>query len=320
MFDLPIIDAHQHFWDLDRNYLPWLRDEPQIPFRYGDYDALKRNYMPEDYRDDAGDLPIVGSVFVETEWDRTDPVGETRWVHALQARTGLPSVMVCHAQLHHDDADAVLAEQAAFPLVRGVRHKPRAAPAPDRKERASPGSMMPGSMTDPAWRRGYAMLARYGLSFDLQAPWWHLHEAAALNAEFPEINIVLNHTGLPADRSAEGLAGWRDAIAAFAAAPNVAVKISGLGEHGRSWTLARNRDLILETIRLFGEERCMFASNFPVDGLVGSMRTIYAGFIEATAPLGRGAQAKLFAGNARRIYRIPADAAAPSAGWERQHA
>ena len=106
--DLPIIDAHQHFWDLEANYLPWLRDEPPISFRYGDYRALKRNYLPADYRRDAAGLNLVGSVFVETEWDRSDPVGETRWVHALARQSRFPSVMVGHAALHQDDAADIL--------------------------------------------------------------------------------------------------------------------------------------------------------------------------------------------------------------------
>ena len=95
-------------------------------------------------------------------------------------------------------------------------------------------------------------------------------------------------------------------MARFATAPNVAVKISGLGEPGRRWSLARNRQIIVDTIKLFGEDRCMFASNFPVDGLVGDLATIYAGFAEATDSLGEKVQAKLFADNARRIYRLPA--------------
>ncbi|WP_205853802.1 amidohydrolase family protein [Phenylobacterium deserti] len=302
---MPVIDAHQHFWDLERNYLPWLSDEPQISFRYGDYSAIRRNYLPTDYRRDTAALSLAGSVFVETEWDRRDPVGETRWVHDLAAREGLPTVMVCHAALNAPDADAVLARQSAFPLVRGVRHKPTAAPAPDAME---PGA--PGSMSDPDWRRGYAQLAAHGFSFDLQTPWWHLTEAAQLNADFPETLIVLNHTGLPSDRSANGLSGWRAAMTQFAAAPNVAVKISGLGEPGTPWSLARNRDIIRQTIDIFGAERCMFASNYPVDSLVGGLGTIFDGFAAATDDLGHSVQAALFAGNARRFYRIEAGVAA----------
>jgi len=298
--DFPIIDAHQHFWDLDANYLPWLRDEPPIAFRYGDYSALKRNYLPQDYRRDAQELDLVGSVFVETEWDRRDPVGETRWVQDIARQSGLPSVMVCHAAFHQDDATEILSRQASFSFVRGVRHKPRAAPSPRAMEKGHAGSM-----SDPNWRRGYALLARHGLTFDLQTPWWHLPEAAILNCDFPQIPIILNHTGLPRDRSDEELAGWRKAMTDFAAAPNVAVKISGLGEPGRAWTLERNRQVILDTIAIFGEDRCMFASNFPVDSLVGSMATIYSGFAEATKTLGRDVQIKLFGANARRIYRLP---------------
>ncbi|MCP5411894.1 MAG: amidohydrolase family protein [Alphaproteobacteria bacterium] len=297
--DVPVIDAHQHFWDLDRNYLPWLRDEPPIAFRYGDYGALKRNYMPADYRHDAAGLDLQGSVFVETEWDRADSLGETGWVHDVAAQSGLPSVMVCHVALDRDDAADMLARQAAFALVRGVRHKPRAAHSP---RRIDPGA--PGSMGDPAWRRGYALLARHGLSFDLQTPWWHLGEALALNRDFPETKIILNHTGLPRDRSESELEGWRAAMKAFAAAPNAAVKISGLGEAGRPWQAARNQGVIADTIALFGEDRCLFASNFPVDGLCGSLSTIYAGFHRATAHLPDTSRRKLFADNARRIYRI----------------
>jgi predicted TIM-barrel fold metal-dependent hydrolase len=297
---VPIIDAHQHFWDLAANYLPWLRDEPQIPFRYGDYSALKRDYLPEDYRRNLAGIALEGTVFVETEWDRRDPVGETRWVHRLADACGLPSVMVCHVSLDRDDAPEILAQQAAFPRVRGIRHKPRTAPAPDAVEKNARGSM-----GDPAWRRGYALLARHGLSFDLQTPWWHLPEAAELNACFPDIPIILNHTGLPRDRSAHELAGWRAAMKIFSAAPNVAVKISGLGETDHAWSLERNESVILDTIGIFGEDRCMFASNFPVDGLTGSLATIYSGFARATEKFGLTAQAKLFAGNARRIYRLP---------------
>ena len=90
----------------------------------------------------------------------------------------------------------------------------------------------------------------------------------------------------------------------FAKAPNVTVKISGLGEPNVAWSIDRNREVILDTIRIFGEDRCMFASNFPVDGLTGSYATIFSGFNEATRTMGPAVQKKLFADNARRIYRL----------------
>jgi predicted TIM-barrel fold metal-dependent hydrolase len=297
---MQIIDAHQHFWDLDRNYLPWLRDEPPIRFRYGDYSALKRNYLPADYRRDAEDFEIVGSVFIETEWDPTDPLGEVAWVGDLNVRENLPSVMVAQAWLDRADAAQVLAAEGQNPIVRGIRHKPRAAPRPDAVEPEAPGSM-----GDPAFRRGYALLAPNGLSFDLQTPWWHLAEARALADAFPETRLILNHTGLPADRSPDGLGGWRDAMRLLAGAPNAALKISGLGQAGQPWSKEANRAIVLDAIEMFGPGRVMFASNFPVDSLVGSFATIYNGFSDIVSGFTDAERDAMFRANAARLYRIP---------------
>ena len=300
---MKIIDAHEHFWNLDQNYLPWLKDEPPIPFRYGDYSSLKRNYLPADYRGDSAGFDIVGTVFVETEWDHTDPKGEVAWVEKLAAAEGLPSVMVAQAWLDRADAEDVLASHGRSPIVRGIRHKPKAAQKPDLVVKGAPGSM-----GDPAWRRGYAMLAPNGLSFDLQTPWWHLAEARQLADDFPDTLIILNHTGLPADRSPEGLDGWRAAMRLLAGAPNVAVKISGIGQAGKPWSVEANRAIVLDTIDIFGPDRCMFASNFPVDSLVGSFATIFGGFDQITAGISAAERDAMFRGNAMRIYRIPAEA------------
>jgi predicted TIM-barrel fold metal-dependent hydrolase len=294
-----IIDAHQHFWDLGRNYLPWLRDEPPIRFRYGDYSALRRNYLPADYRRDADGFEIAGTVFVETEWDPRDPLGEVRWVGDLRATEGLPTVMVAQAWLDRADASDVLAAHGTTPFVRGIRHKPRAAASPDAVE---PGA--PGSMGDPAFRRGYALLAPNGLSFDLQTPWWHLPEARALADAFPGTRIVLNHTGLPADRSDAGLTGWRAAMRTLAGASNVALKISGLGQAGKPWLADANRGVVLDAIVILGPDRVMFASNFPVDSLVGTFATIFSGFLDITAGFSGAERDAMFRTNAMRVYRF----------------
>src|SRR6187549_2191364 len=97
-----IVDAHQHFWDPAANYHPWLRDEPPIPFRYGDYRAIRRRYLPPDYLADAAGYTVAGTVYVETEWDPRDPVGETRYVDTLRKRYALPTVSVAQAWLDRD--------------------------------------------------------------------------------------------------------------------------------------------------------------------------------------------------------------------------
>jgi predicted TIM-barrel fold metal-dependent hydrolase len=297
--DLPIVDPHQHFWDLARNYYPWLCDPEPIPFRYGDYRALRRSYLPPDYRADAGANRVVKTVHVEAEWDRADPVAETRWLESVAADHGLPSAIVGHAQLDRDDVEEVLAGHAENARVRGVRHKPAAALRPADARRGAAGSM-----DDPRWRRGYALLARFGFSYDLQTPWWHLDAAAELAHDFPGVAIVINHTGLPADRSPEGLAGWCKALALAADRPNVSLKVSGLGRLGEPWAIEANGPVIRDAIAIFGAMRCMFASNYPVDRLAGPFATIYDGFRAAVADRPLAEQHALFHDNAVRIYRL----------------
>jgi len=291
-----VVDAHQHFWDPERNYYPWLNDTPRIPFRYGDYGAICRRYLPPDYRADALPWIVDKSVYVEAEWDPRDPVGETRYIAALRREHGLPTVMVAQAWLDAPDAPRILEEQAAFAFVRSVRHKPRA--------NATPNDGIPGGTTDAKWRAGFSILARLGLRFDLQTPWWHLAEAAQLATDYPDTTVILNHTGLPADRSAEGLAGWKRAMAVLATCPNVNVKISGLGQRGQPWTAAANGDIVYTVIDLFGAGRCMFASNFPVDSLCAPFPTIFGGFREIVRDFSMDEQRALFRDNAIRIYAM----------------
>jgi predicted TIM-barrel fold metal-dependent hydrolase len=281
----PIVDAHQHFWDPRVNYHPWLCDQPPIPFRYGDYAALRRPYLPADYFADAGRHQVVKTVYVETEWDPRDPIGEMRYVERLRRESGYPTVAVAQAWLDRDDLGATLAALAQFDFVRGIRHKPR-----------------PGQMDDARWRAGFAQLARSGLRFDLQAPWAQLEEAVRLARDFPDARIILNHTGLPADRSRDGIAGWRNALMKLATCPNAALKISGLGVPGQAWTAASNREVVLAAIDIFGIGRSMFASNFPVDGLCASFDAIVAGLREIVRAFPAAEQRAFFHDNAIRIY------------------
>jgi predicted TIM-barrel fold metal-dependent hydrolase len=195
--------------------------------------------------------------------------------------------MVAQAWLDRDDAAAVLERQAAFAFVRGIRHKPRR-----------------GAMRERAFRAGYALLARYGLRFDLQAPWTELGDAAALCRAFPDTALVLNHAGLPADRSPAGLAGWKAALRTLAECPNAAIKISGICVPGERWTAALNREVVLEAIEAFGVERAMFASNFPVDGLCASFDEIYQGFKQIAEEFSVPERRLLFHDNACRIYAM----------------
>jgi predicted TIM-barrel fold metal-dependent hydrolase len=283
----PIVDAHQHFWDPRVNYHPWLCDQPPIPFRYGDYSALRRPYLPADYFADAAPHRVVKTVYVETEWDPRDPLGEMRYVEQLRRETGFPTVAVAQAWLERDDLAATLEGLARFDFVRGIRHKPR-----------------PGQMADDRWQAGFAQLTRQGLRFDLQAPWTQLEDASRLARVFPDASIILNHAGLPANRDREDIAGWKKALRTLAACPNAAVKISGLGVPGQAWTAQANREVVLAAIDIFGNERAMFASNFPVDGLCASFDAIVTGMQAIVGDFTATEQRAFFHDNAIRIYDL----------------
>jgi predicted TIM-barrel fold metal-dependent hydrolase len=93
-------------------------------------------------------------------------------------------------------------------------------------------------------------------------------------------------------------------MARLAELPQVVVKISGLGLPGRPWTVAENGPVVRTVLELFGVERCLFASNWPVDTLCADFRTIYEGFLEITRELSAEERRKLFFENACRVYRI----------------
>ena len=295
-----LIDAHHHLWDLNQNPYPWLQEANEPHFFMGNYDALKKNYLWPDFEKDTSDHNVVATVHCEAEWSRDDQVGETKWLTEMHQRIGHPSAIVAHAWFHTDNSDEILARQAAFPLVKGIRSKPVTALKPD----AMP-SKLPGSMQDPKWLEGFARLEKYQLSWDLRVPYWHLAEAAEVAAMFPQIPIVLNHTGFPWDRSAEGLAAWRKAMETIAKCPNVWLKVSEFGLKDKPWIYEDNKAIVLEALSIFGIDRCMFASNFPVARLRIDYNTLVTSMAHMISGFTPKEQNDFFVNNAAKFYRLP---------------
>jgi predicted TIM-barrel fold metal-dependent hydrolase len=294
----PIVDAHHHLWDLSAVRYPWLTDEIEPHFMFGDYAELRRNYLPPDFLHDSARQHVVAAVHCEAEADRSDPVAETRWLDAQQRRYGFPNALVAWADLTGPKAIPQLeAHLAASALVRGIRFKPR---LPEIGSRSTPA----GGLNDPAFVAGVALLERYGLSWDLRVPWWHLEAAARVVAQIPSTAVILNHCGLPWQRDPESMAVWRSGMQALAAFPNVTVKLSELGLGDTPWSDADNVAILRQVLDLFGPSRAIFASNFPVAGMrVGYDRWVAAvdSALKDFAPEDRAA---VFCGNAMRVYRI----------------
>ena len=294
-----LIDAHHHLWDLKANYYPFLSDKPEPHFFLGPYEAIRRNYLPADYLRDSQGHNVLTTVHCEAEMDRNRQVAETEWLTAVNAHHGFPGAIVAHAWFHIDNAEEILAAQAKFPLVRGIRSKPVTSLRPGD---GTPGA--PGTMQDEKWLRGFALLEKHGLSWDLRVPAWHLVEAAEVARQFPKVPIVLNHTGFPWDRSEEGLATWRRAMEAVARQPNVHVKVSEFGLKDAAWDYESNRRVVRETIAIFGIERCLFATNFPVAGLRIDYDTLVRSLSRMLADLSPADRDRFFWKNAANFYRL----------------
>jgi predicted TIM-barrel fold metal-dependent hydrolase len=160
-------------------------------------------------------------------------------------------------------------------------------------------------MREPTWRKNFALLKRYSLSFDLQLYPSQMKEAAELAQEHADTQFIVNHAGMFVDRSSvEGFRAWREGLRALAACPNVAVKISGLAMFDHQWSVESFRPYVLETIDAFGCERAMFASNFPVDRLFAAYEGLWNAYASIVKDLRDTEKEALFKSNAERIYRI----------------
>ena len=295
-----IVDAHHHLWDRELHSYPWLA-APTVSGLVGDTTALCQNYLLPEFMADAASLELVKSVHLQAEIDHRLAVEETRWLQSIAdapGSGGFPHGIVAYADLAEPQVDGTLAAHAAFANARGIRQ------ILNRHQDPGVNFVDRDYMRDEPWQRGFGRLRAHGLSFDMQLYAPQMADGAATARRHPDTQIIINHTGMPLDRDAEGLAAWRSGMRALAACPNVAVKISGLGMAMHHWTVAMIRPFVLETIEMFGTGRCLFASNFPVDKLFSDYATVWGAFDQITADFSTAERNSLFHDNAVRLYRL----------------
>lgn len=312
----PIIDAHHHLWT--EGGVPYLLDELTADVGSGHN--------------------VEATVFVQAHFRyRTDgpeplrPVGETEAVSAMRAEAARRGSKVKVAAgivgfvdlLLGDDAEAVIdAHMAAAPdAFRGVRH------SVSRDEQFPNGIVLrpapPRLLADERYRRGLAAVMRAGLSYDAMLYHGQIHELVECARALPDLPIVLDHYGCLlgvgpyAGRPPELLAEWRAAMGRLAQCPNVSVKLGGLGMIvcGAEWHLADGppsssdlaeswRPLFEPTVELFGTERCMLESNFPVDKAMWSYKVVWNAFKRLSAGFSPTEKSNLFRDTANRFYRL----------------
>jgi predicted TIM-barrel fold metal-dependent hydrolase len=281
---IALLDAHLHFWDPAARHHGWLAVTP----------PLRRRFGPEDL--DTGAYELTGAVFVQADCRDTEALDEVRWVMDLARDHPLIRGIVAYAPVHRgrlawDDLAAV----AASPLVVGVRWLLQGRP---REE-----------ITGKALICGLRLLAEWDLTFDLCATHDQLTAVASLVEACPQTTFVLDHLGKPP--VAEGrLDPWRGDLARIASLPNVACKLSGLAtEAAPGWTADDVRPYLEHALEVFGPQRCMIASDWPVATLAATAGQWFDVVLGIIAHLPAQQRAAVLSGTAAATYGLPGPSA-----------
>ena len=298
MRDIPFVDAHVHWWDLDHLRYPWLTPPLTDDGPNGSVATIAQTYRSCDYLAEAAGWKVAGAVHVDAGAHPDDALAETEWVEAQAAAADLPVALVAFAALDDPAVEERLTAHARHGRVRGIRHIVNWHTDQQR-------TYTPRDVTgDEAWGRGFATLARHGLSFDLQAYPGQFPALARLLARHRQVPVIVNHLGMPVPDDPDGQGEWERGMAALAALPQVAVKISGFGFVRRPWTVEDARPWVLKAIDLFGPDRCMVASDFPTDRLFGDFDGTLGAYAEIIAGFSEDERRAMWGRNADRIYRL----------------
>lgn len=292
--ELAFVDSHVHYWERPHSTLKWVwLDDDFIHPQLGRIQFLKdiKRYGPEEYLADIEGSNVTKCVHVQAAIGTEDPVEETRWLSELAERTGWPHGITADARMQEPDVEATLERHCQYPLMRGIRDFAQG-----------------DYLVDPDFHRGYALLEKYNLVYDLDCTWEDMGKAGALAKKYPGITMILDHAGFPQARDDEYFANWKSGMAEIAEAPNVVIKISGLGMGeqmvGTNWTTESIRPWVLGCIEAFGVERSFFGTNWPVDKMYSDYAALVRAYREIVADFSVDEQRAMFSENAERVYRI----------------
>lgn len=296
---MQVVDPHIHLWDARLLRYGWLAN-PQMAYS-GDNRLLPQRHAVVEFLHAASGIEVLQSVNVEANPE--DVVAEAQWLQSLAddpANRGHPHGIVAGAHLESADAPAILERLSGCSNLRGIRQILNRHPDP-RYNYVGRDYLL-----EPAWQQNLARLRRHGWSFDLQLYPAQVPAALQVIEAYPDIQFIVNHTGMLVER-ADGVAReqWLEGLRALAQHSNVALKISGLVMFDHQWSLDSLRPLVLGALESFGSDRCLFASNFPIDGLHAGYAALWQAYASIIQGASAAERAALFCGNARRYYRLP---------------
>ncbi|MBO0756825.1 MAG: amidohydrolase family protein [Bradyrhizobiaceae bacterium] len=292
---IPIIDAHHHIWrQVD---LPWLQG-PTVPRIFGPYDAIKRDYPIGEYLQDIMETSVAKSIYVQANWPKDRALSEVAWVQSVADTSGWPHGIVGFVDFLDEGAADLLAAQARYPLMRGVRQQLHWHENPLYR------FAKPGVMNEPLFRRNLALLQDYGWPFELQIFSAQMGDGARLARDLPGITFVLQHAGMPEEWTPEGRKLWREGMRRLADLPNVRTKLSALGTFIHRVDLQYVAEVVAETIAIFGADRCIWGSNFPIEKLWATYREVLDAMMAALLPFSEHQRSLVLSVNAAKVYRL----------------
>jgi L-fuconolactonase len=280
----PVIDAHHHFWDPDRGEYGWLS---------GPFQPIRRIFGPNDLAPSVARFGIDGTVLVQTQ----HTLAESREYLAIADRTAFVAGVVAWIDLTAPDVAESLAALQASPggqwLV-GIRH-------------------LLHLEADPAWllrpdvRLGLAAVARAGLVYDLVGNSAHLPAMLQTVADFPQLRFVLDHIAKP-DIKNRVREPWTSLMRGFAPhRDHVWCKLSGMITEAdwAQWSPADLQPYVAEALAIFGPDRCMFGTDWPVCLVAGSYEQVIGALRTCLADLDEGGRDQIFGRSAIEAYRLP---------------
>jgi predicted TIM-barrel fold metal-dependent hydrolase len=291
-----MIDAHHHIWR--QADLKWLQG-PEQPRIFGSYASIMRDYPITEYLADIAGTGIEKSVYVQANWPPERFEDEAAWVQSVADAHGWPHAIVGYADFTGSDVSAQLKRLSAYPLMRGIRQQLHWHEKP--LYRFASRADLPA---DPAVQRNIAKLADYGWSFDLQVFSGQMQDAANLARSCPKVTFILQHAGMLEDRSPDGWRRWREGMKRMADCANVVTKLSAFGTFIHKNDPAFIAAMVKETVAIFGADRCMFGSNFPIEKIWTSYGDLFGAFQAAAADLNESQHNAIFNETAARVYRL----------------
>ncbi|KAI6659128.1 hypothetical protein LOD99_14804 [Oopsacas minuta] len=297
--DLTITDSHHHLWTPETH--SWLKsaDDPDNPLAI--FRSVQKYLLP-DFITDIEPYNLTKSVYVQSNRDG-DPVDETKWVQTISDTNpkGFPHGIVGSCDLTSKDLPLILSKHIEFANFRGIRQGLMFHPAKPQLRFASHDNYL----TDINWQQGYSLLSTHNLSFDmLVLPHQYTRVYDVIKAN-PAVPVVINHCGAMFDRNEDTMKLWRDGIAMLASLPNCYMKLSGLqSAQINPDDFALIKSIIQQLITLFGTDRCMYASNYPVDKIYATYKQVMNAFEFSIADYTLEEKKNIFAKNANIFYRL----------------